>query len=416
MTDLYLSEADASMLHGLAGDGTAMAMRLVVKVAEVMGATELLDISSAHIDSCLYHGEVGVDFARRLRDGGARVKVRSTSNVSAIDLLHPELVKGTADLHRGAAEMMQLYTELGCEPTWSCAPYQGLHRPEFGSNVAWAESNAIVFANSVLGARTNRYGDFIDIAAAVTGRVPRAGLHLTDQRRGQIVYRLTEVPSRALESGMLFPVLGQLIGSTADLLVPVVDGLDHASEDDLKALGAAAASTGSVALIHVVGVTPEASTLTEALHGQPPLRTVDVTAELLSETAMKLTTARHHHLGAVSLGTPHYSTDQLTALAEALGERVTAIPTYVNTGREMLACTPQSVLEALEQSGVAVVTDTCAYITPVIEQGPVMTDSGKAAYYLPGNLGVETVFGSFSECVESAVAGTVVRDPEIWSV
>lgn len=344
------------------------------------------------------------------------MRVRSTSNVSAIDLLHPELVKGSDDLRNGAAEMMQLYTDLGCEPTWSCAPYQGLHRPEFGAQVAWAESNAIVFANSVLGARTNRYGDFIDIAAAVTGRVPRAGLHLTEHRRGQIVYRLVDVPSRALDSGLLFPVLGQLIGSTADLLVPVVDGVGHASEDDLKALGAAAASAGSVALIHVVGVTPEASSLTEALHGMPPLKIIDVTFDLLRETAMMLTTSPHLELGAVSLGTPHYSTDQLRALAEALGERVTAIPTYVNTGREMLANTPQSVVEALNRSGVAVVTDTCAYITPVIEQGPVMTDSGKAAYYLPGNLGVETVFGSFKECVESAVAGAVVRDAEVWSV
>ncbi|NNF64817.1 MAG: DUF521 domain-containing protein, partial [Acidimicrobiia bacterium] len=402
--------------NGDAGEGTAMAMRLVVKVAEVMGATDLLDISSAHIDSCLYHGEVGLDFARRLRDGGARVKVRSTSNVSAIDLLHPDLVNGSEELLRGAAEMMQLYTDLGCEPTWSCAPYQGLHRPEFGAQVAWAESNAIVFANSVLGARTNRYGDFIDIAAAVTGRAPRAGLHLTEHRRGQIVYRLTDVPSRALELGLLFPVLGQLIGSTADLLIPVVDGIGQATEDDLKALGAAAASAGSVALIHVVGVTPEAGSMSEALHGQPPERTVEVTSELLRQTAMRLTTSSHDQLGAVSLGTPHYSIAQLTALAEAMGGRTAVVPTYVNTGREMLERTPASVLDALERSGVQVVADTCAYITPVIEKGPVMTDSGKAAYYLPGNLGVETVFGSFSECVESAVVGRVTRDAEAWNV
>lgn len=416
MSDLELSRDDQAMLDGRDGEGTALAMRVVLRVAEVMQAPRLLDISSAHIDSCLYHGQVGLDFARRLRDGGARVKVPSTSNVSAIDLLHPEVVRADSQLRNGSREMMDLYTDLGCEPTWTCAPYQGWHRPPFGSQIAWAESNAIVFANSVLGARTNRYGDFIDISAAVTGRAPEAGLHLTDNRRGEIVYRLASLPMRALDSGLLFPVLGHLIGATADLAIPVVDGVSKASEDDLKALGAAAASSGSVALVHVVGVTPEAATLSEALQGRAPRQVIDVTPAMLERAAQELTTSVSGRVGAVSLGTPHYSVGQLSALAEALGARTVIVPTYVNSGREVLTATQPSILEALAAAGVTIVSDTCAYITPVIEKGPVMTDSAKAAYYLPGNLNVEVVFGSFADCVESAVKGRVVRDAGVWNV
>jgi predicted aconitase len=172
-----LTTDDREMLDGRHGGAAALAMRILLDMARVWEAERLIDITSAHIDSCLYHGPAGLDFAELLLTGGARVSVPTTLNVSSLDLLHPGLVRLDAETSTQARRLMDAYVAMGCAPTWTCAPYQLERRPAFGEHVAWAESNAIVFANSVLGARTNRYGDFIDICAAITGRVPAVGLH-----------------------------------------------------------------------------------------------------------------------------------------------------------------------------------------------------------------------------------------------
>src|SRR5205807_9733248 len=154
------------------------------------------------------------------------VAIPTTLNVGALDLIHPDLHRGDPATARGARRLMDLYVAMGCAPTWTCAPYQlPEHRPALGDHVAWAESNAIVFANSVLGARTDRYGDFIDICAAITGRVPEAGLHLTENRRGRVLFRLAGVSPRLLDEDVLYPVLGYLIGSRTGPRVPVIEGL-----------------------------------------------------------------------------------------------------------------------------------------------------------------------------------------------
>ena len=249
-----------------------MAMGIVVSMAEALGAERLIDVASAHVDGCLYHGRASLDFAERLVSGGARVAIPTTLNVGSLDLLHPHRFRGDPELAERGRRLMDLYAAMGCRPTWTCAPYQvaGV-RPEFGQHVAWAESNAIVFANSVLGARTERYGDFIDICAAVTGRVPDAGLHRTENRGARILFSLVDVSERPTDRDLLFPVLGHIVGSRTGVRVPVIDGLPpDTNEDELKALGAAAASSGSVGLFHAVGVTPEAATLDAALHGEHP--------------------------------------------------------------------------------------------------------------------------------------------------
>ena len=160
---MQISIEDQRMLDGHAGAGAAMAMRIVSEMGRILGAQKLIPVSSAHIDSCLYHGESGVEFAERLVADGGRVRVPSSLNVGALDLLHPGKIR-LADADRDLAKrLMNAYVALGCIPTWTCAPYQAGYRPKQGENIAWAESNAVVFANSVLGARTNRYGDFMDI-------------------------------------------------------------------------------------------------------------------------------------------------------------------------------------------------------------------------------------------------------------
>lgn len=408
------------MLSGEQGDGTALAMRLVARAAEVLGAGSLIDVTRAHVDSCLYHGKATLDFVDRLVDGGAQVRIPTTLNVGGLDLLHPELWHGDQLTAQRSRLLMDRYRSLGCRPTFTCAPYQvASARPAFGEQVAWAESNAIVFCNSALGARTNRYGDFLDIAAAITGRVPYAGLHMTDARRARLVLRLApDVPASLCDSDVLYPVLGILLGRVAGNTIAVFDGLPALSEDRLKAVGAAAASSGSVAMFHVVGSTPEASTLEAALAGRPPDAEIEISMADLRAVRDELTTAHGEDLGAVSLGTPHASLAELETLAELIGEERVAVECLVSTGRDTLArAEDQGLAQRLRAAGVDILVDTCSYLAPILRTGggPVMTNSGKWAYYAPGNIGVEVVFGSTQECVRSAIIGRVWRDASLWS-
>lgn len=416
-----LSADDRAMLDGERGEAARLAMRIVIEMAGVMGADRLIDVVSAHVDGCLYHGQAGLDFAERLVAGGAKVSVPTTLNVGSLDLLHPGLVRESPERADAARRLMDLYVEMGCRPTWTCAPYQLPDRPGFGQHVAWAESNAIVFANSVLGARTSRYGDFIDICAAITGRVPYAGLHRDEGRRAEVVFRLSGVSERLLNEDVLYPVLGHLIGREAGTAVPAIVGLPaDVDEDRLKALGAAAASSGSVALFHAVGVTPEAPTLEAALGGGAPAREVEVTTVMLRAARDELSTTSRTDLAAVSLGTPHFSITEFEALVPLLdGARAhPGVELYVSTGRDVLAeVERRGWLRPLQKAGALVVTDTCTYITPIIRGsgGPVMTNSAKWAWYAPANIGAEVMFGSLEECVRSAVLGRVWRDERLWA-
>jgi predicted aconitase len=420
VTAVQLSPADQEMLDGGRGEAGRLAMRIVVAMAKVSGADRLLDVTSAHVDGCLYHGQASLDFAERLAAGGAAVSVPTTLNVGALDLLHPDRYRGDLQRAGNARRLMDLYVAMGCRPTWTCAPYQIDARPGFGEHVAWAESNAIVFANSVLGARTDRYGDFIDICAAITGRAPAAGLHLDRNRVGTILFRLGGLSQRLLHADVLFPVLGHLIGMEAGSLVPVIEGLPATTtEAQLKALGAAAASSGAVGLFHAVGVTPEAPTLQAAFDGHPSSRTVEVTSVRLAGARDALTTAPGDEIDAVSVGTPHFSLDEFAGLAPLLdGVRLHPdVAFFVSTSRAVLAeVEARGWLPIYERAGVQLVVDTCTYITPILDPGRrvVMTNSGKWAYYAPGNIGVQVVFGSLEECVRSAVDGKVWRDERLW--
>jgi len=417
---LALSGRDRSLLAGEEGPARALALRLVAGMAEVWGARGLIDIVSAHVDGCLFHGRSGLDFAERLLDDRARVVVPTTLNVGALDLLHPENVRRDAESTGLARRLMAAYESMGCRPIWTCAPYQAKQRPAFGDQIAWAESNAIVFANSVLGARTNRYGDFIDICAALTGRAPDAGLHRGENRRGRIVYRLDGVSERLLREEVLGAVLGYLVGEDCGSRVPVIVGLPAETEEDtLKALGAAAASSGAVALFHAVGVTPEAPDLETALHGKAPERVVRVGPAELRAARDRLATAEDGPLTVVALGSPHFSPAEFDRLLPLL-ERFPPHPDV-----ELVVCTHRLVLAGLEAKGAAerlrrmgvrLVVDTCIVVTPILRSttGALMTNSAKFAHYAPSNVGLESVFGSLEECVRSAHLGRVWRDPDLW--
>lgn len=411
---IELSPLDQAMLNGEHGAAAAIAMKILAAFSSAVGAPKLIDIAGAHIDGCLYHGQASLDFVERLIEGGGRVKVPTTLNVGSFDLIHPTLVKMPEREAHPARQLMKAHLELGCQPTFTCAPYQTRFRPRFGEQIAWGESNAIVFANSVIGARTNRYGDFIDLCCAMTGRAPAWGLHLSENRRGQVLFKLDRLEGEP--SDAIFVGVGLVVGERSGDRIPVIEGLPRPrDEDQLKALGAAAATTGSVALFHAVGITPEAGTIDEAFGRRSPEETIAVSRADIDHALARLSSAPDGSpISAVSLGTPHFSYEEWMRFLPLLRSiaPVQGIPIYVNTGRATLKkLLDDGELEGTQAFNLVPVADTCTYVTSILERldGIVMTNSGKWAHYAPGNIGVTVTFGDMEDCIRSAAVGQVVR-------
>jgi predicted aconitase len=411
--DLDLSRFDRECLAGGRGAGAAFAMRLLARFADGVGARRFIAIEAAHVDGCLYVGRASLDFVERMLKLGGKVRVPTSLNVGSVDLIHPDLFRGPEEIGVSGARLMRAHVELGCAPTFTCAPYQTAYRPRFGAQIAWGESNAVVFANSVIGARTNRYADFIDLCCAMTGRAPEYGLHVTENRYARAIVEVASVPEN-WEAERVCVAVGHIVGRRCADFVPAIVGLPaDASEDDLKALGAAAASSGAVALFHAVGLTPEAPDLATATGGLDPELALRLTEDDLCEAARSLSgVADGAPLGAVALGTPHFSIREFARLMPLLEGPRPRVDIWINCNRSTLAELRERGWEKrLEAARVTLVVDTCTYVSSLMRVGvgAVMTNSGKCAYYAPTNLGVDIAYGSLAECVASARVGKVVR-------
>lgn len=418
---LQLSADDRARIEGRDGPAAATAARIVAELGRMLGADRLLDIDSAHIDGCLHHGDSGTRFAERLVEGGGAVRVPTTLNVGALDLVHPGRERLDPARRAMARRMMQAYVRLGCRETWTCAPYQAGHRPGLGRHVAWGESNAVAFCNSALGARTERYGDFLDICAALSGRAPDVGLHRDENRAATLEVDCSALDPRLAAEDAFYPVLGAWLGAAAAGRVAAFTGLPSGlSEDRLKALGAAAASTGAVGLFHVVGTTPEAPTAAGAFAGRPPGETVRLTGGMLAAARDRLSTARTAAgapVDAIAIGSPHLSIGEFRRALALFAGRRSRLPFYACTGRHTLAALEREGLaEAVRAAGLTVVADTCIVVTPILpaQGGLLLTNSGKFAHYTRPNTGHDVLFGSLSDCVETAVAGRLARDEALW--
>jgi predicted aconitase len=277
-----------------------------------------------------------------------------------------------------------------------------------------------VFANSVIGARTERYPDLFDICCAITGRVLAIGLHLTENRAGQLLLQLKNIPIELQQSDDFFPVLGHFMGKAALDRIPVISGIEIVpNEDQLKALGAASASSGGVAMFHMAGVTPEAPTLESAFQGKEPQEVIEVTMDLLGEARLELTHAENEKLDMVVLGSPHFSLAEFKRLAPLVeGRRKNPDIRFLVTSSRAMTQLAQHAgyLDSLQAFGAQLTVDTCILASPMLppEIKCLMTNSAKFAYYTPGLLGRDITFGSLKDCVNSAVEGKIVRDESLW--
>jgi predicted aconitase len=416
---MKLSKHEAAILSGNIGTpGDQMAMELVVESARMLGADRLIPIESSHIDGCLYHGDSGVLYCEKLAEGGTHVKVPSTTNVGALNLLKLDQTRLSGKQIKMAYRLMTAHEKMGCAPSWTCAPYQTTARPKLGQQIAWGESNAVAFANSILGARTNRYGDFLDIACAISARAPYYGLHRAEKRLAELLIDVSNLSKTLLQNDAFFPVLGSMIGRLAGETVSVINGmLPNCKEDQLKALCAGAASTGSVALVHLSGLTPESIDIKAALGNQKPKEIINITKEMVIEARDYLSLAKSDTIDCVALGSPHFSDYECRNLLSLAGGKQFKVPVYVCTGRHTIAHLQKDHSDrALRELGVVFVVDTCVVVTPILpkKEGVMMTNSAKFAHYATGNTGYAPVFGSLADCVKSAQAGVLRWDRSVW--
>jgi len=282
--------------------------------------------------------------------------------------------------------------------------------PRFGQQIAWAESNAIVYANSVIGARTERYGDYTDICCAIVGRVPKFGLHLKENRRGRIHISCEGL---SLVTTADFAVLGYIVGELAKDLIPVLTGIPGwTTSDRLKAFGAAAASSGSVAMFHMVGITPEAPDFKTAFQGVKPEEEIVISDLMLKSKRNSLSSAGVTAVDIITVGCPHLSAAELMKIASLLNGRKISknIELWLNTNNTAYNWLENTnVISDLKKSGAKIFRDTCFVNTDLSGWGfkTVMTNSGKYAHYVPSRNGMKVIFTDVEKCIETAVSGRI---------
>jgi predicted aconitase len=442
--EMHLTPEEKAMLAGDFGPGIKKAMEIIVALGKIYGAQELVPVRSVQVAGVSYKnlGDAGLEFLREWAGQGVQVRVPTTLNPAGMDLARWRELGISEEFARQQMAVIEVFEAMGIVPSCSCTPYLTGNLPAFGQHIAWSESSAVSFANSVLGARTNREGGPSALAAAITGRTARYGLHLDENRRATHVIEVRcPVASEAD-----FGALGYLVGRRVGNGVPYFEGLGESQvalagrqtsaslrrersvepssgsdadlslralrrdlpelgdrgQGTLKALGAAMAASGAVALYHVEGVTPE------ALAGGVVVAEAEaVVVDSLDEGYAALNSPVDQ-IDLVSIGCPHASLVEIEEVARWLeGKRVKA-RLWITTARETRErAQEKGLVERIEAAGGRVVADTCLVVAPIEELGlrSMATNSAKAAFYAPTHSGLEVRFGRLEQCLEAAVTG-----------
>ncbi|MBW8729005.1 MAG: DUF521 domain-containing protein [Inquilinus limosus] len=411
---LALEARDRAMLDGAEGPALQQAMRILTAMARQQGAAALTDVTRAHIDGCIYAGPANLVFAETMEQLGARVRVPTTMNAISVDRQNWQVQGVPPEFGGPASRLADSYVRMGCRPTFTCAPYLLDDAPGAGELIGWSESNAVIFANSVLGARTAKHPDFLDLCIALTGRAPLAGAFLDEHRRARRIIDV-ELPDGAGPEA--WPLIGYLAGHAAPDRVPLLRGLGKAgpTQDDLKALCAAFGTTSAAPMLHVEGVTPEAETMVDVAADH-----VAITRAQLAEGWTRLNQGPEA-VDLVAIGSPHASLAECRALADGLAgrRRKQGVAVIVTAGRQVIAAAEaDGTLARLRAGGVEVIPDLCwcSISRPVfpVETKTVITTSGKYAHYGPGLSGCAVRLGTLDDCIAAALTGRVPPRRPSW--
>ena len=412
--EIHLSNSDKKMLAGVNGEATKIAMEVLCLMAAAQNADKLIDVSRGHIDGCILAHDANLHFAEKMLDMGANVIIPTTINAISVDRENWKSQGVAPDLGGRASRLADAYVKMGAYPTFTCAPYLLDEKPSKGEVIGWSESNAVIYANSVIGARTQKHPDYLDLFIAMTGRTPHTGVYL-EKNRQPVCEIQVALPSNFDDA--IWPMIGWLAGHKSPNGIPVLNGLEDIliSNDDLKALCAAFGTTSAAPMIHIKGHTPES----ELQSAKDAKYTTIMPNDLLN--LWQNFNNGNNKIDLVAIGSPHASTSECLKFLELLeenNERVT-VPTILTIGRETLSnLDHQGSLNKLSKLGVQVIPDICwcSITEPVFppKAKSLLTNSGKYAHYGEGLTGRNVRFGSLSDCALAAMTGYVDDEFPDW--
>jgi predicted aconitase len=393
-----LTREEEAMLAGEEGPGAAKLLELLVALGEVFGAERLVPVESAHIAGVSYKnlGEAGLGWLEEQAKMGAKARIRATLNPAGMDMELWREMGVPEEFAEGQRRVLAAFERMDVEPTCTCTPYLAGHVPGFGSQIAWAESSAVCFSNSVLGARTNRESGPTTLASAVTGLAALYGYRLDENRRPGAVVEI----EAELDAIMDYSALGYITGKSLGTTVPYFTGLGDPSLESKKALGAACATSGGIALWHGEGVTPEAESMKEHLVG---LERITISAGDIEEAIARLTGPLDNPI--IALGCPHSSLEELEEIAGLVSGRDYGGRLWVFTSRGVYSRADEAGhVGAIRAAGGRVFKDTCMVVAPLREMGwtEVATNSFKAGHYM-ASFGMRTWMGTIRELLEESL-------------
>ncbi len=391
---MHLTKQEERIYEGECGWANQICMKILVRLGELFKATKLIPISSAHVSGVSYKllGDAPTDFLEELANSGATVKAKATLNPQSLDQEYL-CKKVSSNICKKQSSVLKSFEKMGLTQSFTCTPYY-LEEPKRGSHLAWSESSAVVYTNSVTGAWTNREGGPSSLAAAIIGKTPNYGIHKAENRQPRVLIKLETRLRNEVEFGALGIHLGKFLGDK----IPMIQGLKNASKDDLKQLGAALASTGMVNMFHL------SNNITKA----KIMEKISIEATDIRRTIENLSAASKLNPDLVFFGCPHCSLAEIKQIADLLGDK------KVKKGTEFWVCTSRYVkekakkhVEEIKKSGGHVLADTCAVVTWTDKLGikTIMTNSAKTAHYAPTLNKAETILAPLKECLEAALEG-----------
>jgi predicted aconitase len=388
---MLLSKEEQKMYDGEAGEAARQSMEILAALGKIYGAGKMIPVTSAQIAGVSYKtiGDAGLDYLKEMVANGAKVRIPSFLNPAGMDRTQWKEMKIPEKFAKKQIEILDAYAAMGITMSCTCTPYLVGLRPKVGEHIAWSESSAVAFSNSVLGARTNREGGPSALAAAICGVTPEYGFHLDRNRVSDFVVKV----ETELRTATDFAAMGSYVGEIVKSRIPAFIGVKNANEDKLKALGAAMAASGSVALFYVKGATPEF-----VVSDKP--EEITFTAKELKAAKEKLNSGDKPEL--ITIGCPHASIQEIKEAAELLKGRKLKCDFWICTAaRTKELANKLGYTKVIEAAGGKVVADTCMVVCPLEEMGYTTTacNSGKAAKYLASLCKQKVVFGDIGEII-----------------
>ncbi len=405
---MYLTKDEEKIYNGEYGESLETCINLLVSLGEIYGAERLIPITSSQVSGVSYKtiGEKGLEFLRDISSNNIKVSVPTTLNPSGMDLSNYKKLGFPEDFAKKQLEIISYFKKIGIEISCTCTPYLSGNLPVYRSHIAWAESSAVSYANSILGARTNREGGPSALAAAILGKTPYYGYHLDENRYPNYIIEVDEEILNVEDYG----ALGSFIGKIVKNKVPYFKFKSCNPTNKLKYLGASLAASGGVALYHVEGITPEYKNFKDYVVSEK-LEVINVSMSDIVEEKEKLND-KVNDVDLICLGCPHCSLDEIKEVVDFILENNLneknrfKCDVWICTSIQVKAiCDRMGYTDIIEKAGGNIVCDTCMVVAPIEDMGykTVCTNSGKAAIYLPNFCNAKVVYGGTYEILKKGV-------------